>query len=483
LPAQPRLNNILLAVVVVAVAAVTAERLWLAQGLPLWLDETWTAMIAGQPTWSAFWREAWLDCNAPFYYVVMWLWERVAGQSNLALRAPSLIFVTLAGLLPAFWRAPGMSRATALTWAALLCLWWPGISVSLEARAYGLLLLVSVAQTIAYARVLDRPDLNRALLWAGLASLAILTHYYALYLAAVQGVLLLALRRPWRTWPAALLFLPAFGWLAMHLPRLADYARPEVAWYEPVSLGTISSYVTYITGPDWRLFPALVAMIVVASVLWKRPRPSTLWIVVGASVAALLLALAIGVMKPSLTPRYLIPMIPALLLGLALAVHRSPLAGIALVALFLGATLTPEAHWKKLQERAAYGYEPHSAWLMAARPDHLVFAWDHPAAQILDEGSLARLGGFFFHRAGVNIETKGLILRRTDDPNVRLPQAAEGERPAFIWIYNVARKTAAREHPPREIAGWRCMSTRDGPIGIAACAPRHLWDSPAGTGE
>lgn len=128
-----------------AVATVTVERFWLAQGLPLWLDETWTAMIARQPTWNAFWREVWLDCNAPFYYLLMWLWEGVAGQSNLALRLPSIVFVTLAGVLPAFWRAPGMSREAALTWAALLCLWWPGIAVSLDARAYGLLLLVSVA--------------------------------------------------------------------------------------------------------------------------------------------------------------------------------------------------------------------------------------------------------------------------------------------------------------------------------------------------
>lgn len=476
MPARLRLNTILLTIVVLAAAAVTAERVWLAQGLPLWLDETWTAAITGQPSWSLFWREVWRDCNAPLYYLVMRLWEGVAGQSNLALRLPSLAFVTLAGLLPVFWRPAGMSRETALTWAALLCLWWPGIAMSLEARAYGLLLLVSVAQTIAYARVLDRPDLNRALVWAGLASLAILTHYYAIYLAAVQGVLLLVLKRPWRTWPAALLFLPAFGWLAIHLPRLADYARPEVAWYEPVFLGTIGSYVTYLIGPPWQWFPALVVVIVVAGVLWKRPAPSALWTVVGAGIVAVLLALAIGAIKPSLTPRYLTPMVPAVLLGLALAVHRSALASIALVVLCLGAALTPGAHWKTLQERSAYGYEPHSKWLTAARPDHLVFAWDHPAAQILDEESLAQLGGFFLRRDGMELETTALILRPGDDPNVRLPQAARGDRPAIIWIYNRARKSAAREHPPREIPGWRCMSTKDSPIGVVACAPPHLWN-------
>jgi hypothetical protein len=406
----------------------------------------------------------------------MRLWGAAAGQSDLALRLPSLFFVTVAGVLPIFWRPAEMPRQTALTWAALLCLWWPGVAVSLEARAYGLLLLVSVAQTIAYARLVERPDLRRALLWAGLASLAILTHYYALYLAAVQGVLLLVLKRPWRTWPAALLFVPAFAWLAIHAPRLAQYARPEVAWYEPVNFGTLGAYVTYLIGPPWRLLPAVIAMFVVAVILWKRPERSTLWTVVAASVLAVVLMLAAGAIKPSVTPRYLVPMVPGVLLGLALVARRSPLAGIALVALFMAAALAPQTHWKTLQTRATYGYERQSRWLVAARPDHLLFVWDHPAAKILDKGSLAKLGGYFFGRAGMAIETKALVLRPGDDGNLILPRAADGERPAFIWIYNRARNTAARRHPPHPVAGWRCASTTQGPIGVTACAPQHLWN-------
>src|SRR4051812_14821337 len=74
-------------------AAVLAIRFWLIPGLPLWLDETWTAVIAGQPTWAAFWREVWLDANAPLYYLVMALWP---GEGNFALRLPSLIFMSAA---------------------------------------------------------------------------------------------------------------------------------------------------------------------------------------------------------------------------------------------------------------------------------------------------------------------------------------------------------------------------------------------------
>ncbi len=467
--AQLRLNHILLAAAAAAVAVVTAERLWLARDLPLWLDETWTAMIVSQPTWGEFWRQVWLDCNAPLYYLLMRLWEGVAGQSDWALRIPSLLFVTAAGLLPVFWRPPAMTRETALTWAALLTLWWPGMAVSLDARAYSLLLLVSVAQTIAFARALDRPDLKTVMVWSGLASLAILTHYYALYLAGVQGLLLLALKRPWRTWPAALLFLPAFAWIAIHLPRLTDYVRPDVAWYEPVGLSSAGVYVRYIFGPNWILFPSLVAALAVAAVLWKRPRLSPLWIVAGAGALAVLLALTAGAIRPSMTPRYLIPMIPAVLLGLTLAVQRSGAVSLTLILLFFATMLTPQIHARYLHARSVYGYERQSEWLMAARPDQLVFAWDHPANRILEPDSLARIGGYFFRRAGQPVETTAVILKPSDDPYARLPQAARGERPAIIWIYNTARNTAARRHPPHALPGWRCTATEGGPTGVIAC--------------
>src|ERR1044072_265573 len=85
-------------------------RAWLISELPLWVDETWTGVIAGQNTWASFWRAAWLDCNAPLYYAFMALWTDLFGLSNVALRTPSLIFVVAAAMVPAIWKTPGLSR-------------------------------------------------------------------------------------------------------------------------------------------------------------------------------------------------------------------------------------------------------------------------------------------------------------------------------------------------------------------------------------
>lgn len=486
-------QRLLTALVAVGAVLVLAQRLWLG-GSPLWLDETWTGMIAGQDSWLGFWREAWLDCNAPLYYLVMHGWQMMAGQSDWAMRAPSLVFVALAGLAPLFWRPPGLSRTAAMVWAALIWCWWPGFAISIEARAYGLLLLVSVAQTIAYAALLERPDLRRATVWCGLAALSILTHYYAVYLAALQGVLYLFLRRgeAARTWPAALLFAPAFGWLAVHLPRLADYARPDVAWYVPIGVRDFLSSLAYLVGPSsFGFIPALAALLIGGVIVGRRIGPAEpdeppapgrhlAW---AAATGLITFALLIGLslIRPLVTERYFTPLVAPVLLGVVLLAgrgRRAHLTYLAVTALFLAAMLTPAAQEKRLERRALYGFAQPSEFLMDARPTTLVFAWDHPAAKILDDRSLAQLGGWFFHRAGMEPATVAVKLAPNEDPNPKLLAAARGDRPAILWIYNKGRKSAARDYPPRiaDLApDWRCMHIEDGPRGVIACAPKRLF--------
>ena len=92
-------------------------RLIAARGLPLTLDETFTAVITSQSHVADFVREARRDVAAPLYYTVLWLLP--TARSDFALRLPSWIFMVAAAALPLAWRIPGQSRAVAITWAAL----------------------------------------------------------------------------------------------------------------------------------------------------------------------------------------------------------------------------------------------------------------------------------------------------------------------------------------------------------------------------
>lgn len=489
-PADRSGTRLLTLLVFLAWGAALTERLWAARQLPLWIDETWTAMIASQSGWVDFWREAWLDVNPPLYYALMALWTRLAGLSDVALRLPSAAFVIAAAALPLIWRGEGLTRNSRLCWSTLLILWWPGFEISLDARGYGLLMLLSVAQALAFASLLAHPGRRTACCWAALAAASILTHYFALVPAALQGMafLMRERRRALSLWPAALVFVPAFAWLTLHAPRLAEYARPDVAWYEPVTAKLFAGFIQYLVGPpgwlQWGLIGGAITITVAASRGRRaRPLPGTTALEKTAIYGAVALAIVIsmGFLRATLTDRYLVPLVPLILLACVMLVQRFEKAvwGQALLVLaFLAPVMAPADLHNRLRARNAYGFEQASAFLLPFRPARLTFVWDHPAAQVLDPKSLEKLGRFFLVRAGQNPVTRSVVLKPEQDGNVMLSAA---NTDAVIWIYNRARNTSARAHRPdsRRWPGRMCEHRREPWVGILACAPVAKAGSPA----
>ncbi|HSV04172.1 MAG TPA: hypothetical protein VLI41_13305 [Phenylobacterium sp.] len=466
-----------------ALLALAAARVWLAAVQPLWFDEAWSLMAATTPDWASLVHEALTDVNAPLGYVLLRAWVGLAGASDLALRLPALAAIAAAGALPLLWGA-GLRREARLAWAVMIFAWW-GVDGFLAGRAYGLLLALSTAQVIAFAELLRKPRLGTAFAWAALGALAILTHYYALIVTAVQGLSFLALRRreALRCWPAALAFAPAFGWIAAHAPRLQAFAGAEVAWHPTVGPGLALAMTAATLQPSAPLLGLAVALGVLAAAgLSRAPAarlPPPMWIAAGASAAALALTLVSGALHPSLTARYLIPTVPGLLLGLVLCAAQTSrarllLAGLAMV--WLGAALRPDAFLRDLASPSPYGFETASEVLMRHGARDVVFAWDHEVTALMPPPTLERLGSVFFRRAGYPVRVRPLVVRPGDDVNALALAAASGPHPGLIWIYNRAGRTAARAHPPaiaRLDPRWRCERIGDDTVGSLAC-----WRTP-----
>ncbi|HYD44249.1 MAG TPA: hypothetical protein VEA79_03160 [Phenylobacterium sp.] len=460
------LRAALYALVLLGFAAVLALRLWLMSDLPMWIDETWTAVIAGQPSWRAFWREVWLDANAPLYYLFMALWP---GEGNFALRLPSLLFMVGASALVLTWRLPGLTREARLTWAALLFFWSPGLLLSADARGYALLLLIAAAQAIAYARLIEAPGLKRAAGWCGLAGLAVATHYFAAWPALVQGLFYLALHRgrALRTLPALLVLTPLAAWGLYHLPRLLIYAQPGIAWYDPLTFKAAAQAAARTLGPTVP-FALLLALILAACRLLKPEESSrgARWTAISGA-ACLLLLLALGMRQPFLVERYLTPLAPSLLLGVVL-LARAPI-GYAIVTAWYLAAITPAGTRQLLETRSRFGLEVPSRYLLPARPDHVVYSLGYPGARVLDPGTTAQIGSYFFRRAGQRVEAK--MVATGPEATRQLLAAATGARPAIMLLYRAGGGPRPGDIPPH----WRCQDLRGRGSGILACAPRRLF--------
>jgi hypothetical protein len=464
---------------------------WLQRGEPLWLDEAWTVGIAGPAPWIDFFHQVYWDVNAPLYYLLMYLWQGVFGQSDLAMRAPSLIFAVLTPLVLAFSRVEGLGRTERLTWASVTALWFPALCYAQEARSYAMLLFIGTLQTLAFIRLLQRPTTGRATAWASFAALAILTHYDAIFLGAVQGLIYLAAHRlrAVRTWPAALAFVPAFGWLLYHLPRIVQFARPGIAWYSVLDIDGLTDILTHLVGERqcWVLLEVGLLALGLRLLPWGRaetgPREGSaddavsFWLAVLAAVLAAATLIVIGFLRPSFALRYLTPDGPGLLLGIVLLIgwiagRRAALVFCVLV-IALGATVSLQLASGDRMAPRAYNYERASQILERVHPKHLVFLWDHPVDPIEHPEQLAAAGDAFFRRDGVKLTVDPVILKPGEDPNRRLLAGAAPPRSVILWVYDVAvHDTAAADFPPRITTldpAWTCRHGGAGSFGILAC--------------
>jgi hypothetical protein len=486
--AHRRWPRALLVVAVLAMLAALWLELWVQRTDAFWLDESWTGAIVGQTSWIDTFHQIYWDVNAPLYYVLMHLWQGVFGLSDMAMRAPSLICSILTPLALIFVPTGALPRAERLTWAAIVALWFPGLCFAQEARCYSLLLFVSTLQTLAFLRLMQRPDTGRAAVWAALGATAILTHYDAILLGAVQGLIYLAVHRlkAVKTWPAALLFLPAFGWLAYHLPRIQAFTRPDIAWYSPLRPYQLWAVIGYIAGREPQLWA--LAFIATGSLTLRFARPgrgrldqptAAAWYGAAAALAGALVLIAVGFFRPSFTYRYLTPFAPGLLLGFVLILRllgarRAPAAFAALIIAFAGLSGWALEHMHFRMAPRRYNFERASSFLAQIRPAQLVFLWDHPVDPVLHREELAALGGFFLHRSGVQTPVDAVILKPGEDPNARLLAEAQPPGSAILWLYDtVVQGTAANRSPPaiaQRDPSWRCRQYGHGRFGVLACS-------------
>jgi mannosyltransferase len=175
-----------------------------------WYDEAFTPVHVLHAGLGATLRAVVHHENTPpLWYLLAWADARALGDGALALRLPS----ALAGIatVPVVW-AVGRElagRRAALIGAALVAVGPLFVWYSQEARAYGLFVLFAALSMLCFARLLHEPSGTRAAAFAVSGALALLTHYFAVFLLVPMALWLLRDRACRRA------SLPALGALAL----------------------------------------------------------------------------------------------------------------------------------------------------------------------------------------------------------------------------------------------------------------------------
>jgi mannosyltransferase len=162
-----------------------------------WYDEAFTPVHVLHPSlWATLRSVVHSENTPPLWYVIAWADSRALGTGEVALRLPS----ALAGIatVPVAW-AIGCEltgrRATAIAAAAFvtvnpLLVWY-----SQEARAYGLFVLLAAVAMLCFLRALRTPTRGRMAAFALAGSLALLSHYFAVFLLIPMVI--------WLAWDSA----------------------------------------------------------------------------------------------------------------------------------------------------------------------------------------------------------------------------------------------------------------------------------------
>ncbi|BCJ35967.1 hypothetical protein Athai_34700 [Actinocatenispora thailandica] len=299
----------------------------------LWADElaTW-----GMTTVSA--HELWpllrsTDMVNGAYYVLMWGWTHLLGSSDLALRLPSVIAMTLtAALVAALGSRFGGPRGGLL--AGMLFAVVPSVSrYGQEARVYALVVLFAALSTLLLARALDRPRFSRFLPYVLVVAVLGALNVISMLLLVAHGVLVLSLRRrAFGGWFAAAVVgaVPAIVVLALSAGQ-----RGQVSWIGP-------STITGLSTLPYNLFGATAiggALLVLAALSVSYRHPALVYSA-WAVLPTVTLFLA-GHFTSVWLPRYVLFTVPAWVLLAATTLDRIPLVRGLLVVAAVGLVSLP----------------------------------------------------------------------------------------------------------------------------------------------
>ncbi len=299
------------------------------------------------------------ESTPPLYYVVAWLWSVVFGVGEVALRSLSAL-IGIAAIPVAYLTGRQLSTPRAGLVAAGIVATSPMlIWYSQDARAYELLVLTSALSFLFTVKALQSGGKRDIAWWAVCSSLALATHYFALFLVGVEAALLLACLRS----PAALAAtagvaaaglallplalhqssIPNNDWISAEplLDRLEDVPRKFLlgetgAYISVYGRGAQSSYLNRALIPGALVLVGLV-------MLWRFADPrerGAAWLSLLIGGSALLAATALAaagadyVLARNLLPAY-IPLVLVVSCGLGAtrAGWRGTAAAAALCAL------------------------------------------------------------------------------------------------------------------------------------------------------
>jgi 4-amino-4-deoxy-L-arabinose transferase-like glycosyltransferase len=273
-----------------------------------WNDEAVVGILARSQHNQMLSSASMHETTPPTYYLLVWIWARLFGTTEIALRSLSALAGT--AIVPiAYWGAELLStRRAALVCSALaavnpLLIWY-----SQESRPYALLATLAGLSFVLFVRALRSPTPGWLGAWSIVCSMALCVHYFAVFIVLAEaiwligrargqlGMVLLAVFTPLATLlvlsPSAMVQRGngGTGWIAGTTPlwhRLAEVPKQFLTGFYQSPTERVASAAALV----------LVAIAVIALVRRRRDRALAETVALGGTVglAVIIVPMALSV--------------------------------------------------------------------------------------------------------------------------------------------------------------------------------------------
>mgnify|MGYP001053484203 CR=1 FL=1 len=301
----------------------------------LWFDEVDVVVRAQRPLDQVLHTFVQQGENGPLYNLMLALWIRVAGISEIAVRFPSAVAGTLAIPLIYLLGRRVAGSTVGLLAAGLLAISPYHVWYSQEAKMYSIVVLLALASTYTFVAALQT---NERLWWVAyvvVTSLMFYTHVVTVLVFVAQSLYAVLTYRSWRgrekSWlvAAAALTLPYVP-IAIWAAKVVGLTNTQVAtWQPPVALwdaiqifGIKFAINRYNMTQQVRaeLLYAVLAGIGILAFAWLNRRTHWWLLFTSLTVVPILGLWLVSIRQSVFSDRYGIVALPAYLLLIAVAV-------------------------------------------------------------------------------------------------------------------------------------------------------------------
>jgi len=302
----------------------------------LWGDEAWAATLVRKSFIDVI-KFVSKDTSPPLYYVIAHLWTQFFGLSEIALRSLSTLFWFVTAIFTAkianhFWKN---KKVTLITF--ILTLLNPFLfQYAFEARMYAILAMTSTIATFYYLK-----KNHTAYVFSAMASLY--CHHFSIFVIFWHFLWTLKdyLKQKSNFWtyfrPYFLIGLLYLPWLPFMYLQTTMVVNNGFWLAKPVLNDLPHLYLKFITGLNHHSYQVYIKYIFIVILIcrkWRLKDSKTNFLIGWLTVPTLIVFFLSQIVQPIFYDRYLINLIPALMLILA-SNHRRILSKLCLIALII----------------------------------------------------------------------------------------------------------------------------------------------------